>query len=191
MVLLSLSPSFVNECFQGSILFALMIYFKFYFCSDYTRTCHIHINLSALLHICTHLTTVRIIINILVNSELNWKGMGKFSSDNHYIDYCGQEFHRKNGGALIIYKKFPNMHYLGATSTITEWYRVVSKARHSILQHSSPCPCYRCWRTWSWSVLWRPRKPTRTNTKNRCCICQWGLICQSRKSRDTWSNRQD
>ena len=105
---LSLLPSFVNECFQGSILFALMIYFKFYFCSDYTRTCHIHINLSALLPICTHLTTVRIIINVLVNSELNCKGMGEFSSDDHYNDYCGQESHRRNGGGIIIYKKiFP------------------------------------------------------------------------------------
>ena len=70
---LSLSPSFVNEGFQGSIWFPLIIYFKFYFLSDYIRTRRIHINLSALLHICTHLTTERIIINLLVSSELNWK----------------------------------------------------------------------------------------------------------------------
>ena len=79
---LSLTPSFVNECFQGSIWFALMVYINSYFLSDYSRACHIHINL-ALLHICTHLTTVRIIINVLVNSELNWKGMGEFSSNDH------------------------------------------------------------------------------------------------------------
>ena len=64
--------------------------------------------------------TVRIIINILGNSELNWKGMGDFDSDDHYNDYRGQESHRKNGGALIIYKKIPGMHCLGAPSKITE-----------------------------------------------------------------------
>ena len=64
--------------------------------------------------------TVRIIINILGNSELNWKGMGDLDSDDHYNDYCGQESHRRNGGALIIYKKSPGMHCLGAPSKITE-----------------------------------------------------------------------
>ena len=28
-------------------------------------------------------------INILGISELNWRGMGKFNSDDHYIYYCG------------------------------------------------------------------------------------------------------
>ena len=39
-------------------------------------------------------------INLLGNSELKWMGMGKFNSDDHYIYYCGQEFHRRNGVAL-------------------------------------------------------------------------------------------
>ena len=29
-------------------------------------------------------------------------GMGKFNSDDHYIQYCGEESHRRNGVALII-----------------------------------------------------------------------------------------
>ena len=29
----------------------------------------------------------------------------------------------------------------------------------------SPCPYHRCLRSWSWSVLWRPRKSPRTNTQ--------------------------
>jgi len=45
---------------------------------------------------------VRIIINILVKSELSWKGMGEFDSDDHYNDYYGQEPHRRNGAELII-----------------------------------------------------------------------------------------
>ena len=39
----------------------------------------------------------RVNINILGISELKWTGMGEFNSDDHYIDYCGQESHRRNG----------------------------------------------------------------------------------------------
>ena len=39
----------------------------------------------------------RVNINILGISELKWTGMGEFSSDDHYIYYCGQESLRKNG----------------------------------------------------------------------------------------------
>ena len=36
----------------------------------------------------------RININILGIGELKWTEMGEFNSDNHYIYYYGQEFHR-------------------------------------------------------------------------------------------------
>ena len=39
-------------------------------------------------------------------------------------------------------------------------------------------------------VLWRPIRPSRTNTPKRCPFHYRGLKCKSRKSRDTWSNRQ-
>ena len=39
-------------------------------------------------------------------------------------------------------------------------------------------------------VLWRPIRPSRTNTQKRCPFHHRGLECKSRKSRDTWSNRQ-
>ena len=39
-------------------------------------------------------------------------------------------------------------------------------------------------------VLWRPTRPFRTNTKKRCPFHYRGLECKSRKSRDTWGNRQ-
>ena len=42
--------------------------------------------------------------NILGNSELRWTGMGEFNSDNHYINYCGQESLRKNIVAFIVNK---------------------------------------------------------------------------------------
>ena len=30
------------------------------------------------------------------------------------------------------------------------------------------CPYHWCQRSWSWTVLWRPRRPPRTNSKKRC-----------------------
>ena len=42
----------------------------------------------------------------------------------------------------------------------------------------------------SWMVLWRPLKPSRTNTQKRCPLHYRELECKSRKSRDTWGNRQ-
>ena len=39
-------------------------------------------------------------------------------------------------------------------------------------------------------VLWRPTRPFRTNTPKRCPFHYRGLECKSRKSRNTWTNRQ-
>ena len=50
----------------------------------------------------------RVNINILQISELKWTRMGEFSSDDHYIYYCGQESLRRNGVALIINKRVQN-----------------------------------------------------------------------------------
>ena len=44
--------------------------------------------------------------------------------------------------------------------------------------------------TRSWTVLWRPKRPSRTNTQKRCPFHYRGLECKSRKSRNTWNNRQ-
>ena len=51
---------------------------------------------------------VKMNINILGISELKWTETGEFNSDDHYIDHCGQEFPRTNGGALIVNKKVQN-----------------------------------------------------------------------------------
>ena len=48
-------------------------------------------------------------IDILGISELKWTGMGEFDSGDHYIYYCGQESLRRNGAALIINKRVPNV----------------------------------------------------------------------------------
>ena len=46
--------------------------------------------------------------DILGISELKWTGMGEFNSDDHYIYYCGQEFLRRNGVALIVNNRVQN-----------------------------------------------------------------------------------
>ena len=47
----------------------------------------------------------RVNVDILGISELKWTGMGEFNSDDHYIYYCGQEYQRRNGLAIILKKK--------------------------------------------------------------------------------------
>ena len=47
-------------------------------------------------------------VNILGISKLKWTGMGEFTSDDHYIYYCGQESLRRNGVALIVNRRVQN-----------------------------------------------------------------------------------
>ena len=47
----------------------------------------------------------RVNTNILGISELKWTGMGEFNSDDHYINYCGQESLRRNGVAIIVNRR--------------------------------------------------------------------------------------
>ena len=47
----------------------------------------------------------RVNLNILGISELKWTGMGEFNSNDHYIQYCGQDTLTRNGVALIVKKR--------------------------------------------------------------------------------------
>ena len=46
--------------------------------------------------------------DILGISKLKWTGMGEFNSDDHYINYCGQESLRGNGVAIIVNRRVQN-----------------------------------------------------------------------------------
>ena len=50
----------------------------------------------------------RVNIDILGLSELKWTGMGEFNSDDHQINYCGQESLSRNGVAIIVHKRVQN-----------------------------------------------------------------------------------
>ena len=44
----------------------------------------------------------RVDIDILAIGEQKWTRMGEFNSNDHYIYYCGQEFLRRDGVAIIV-----------------------------------------------------------------------------------------
>ena len=73
---------------------------------------------------------------------------------------------------------------------MTEWALFLSK--QTMQYHSNPSLCSKqeYWRSCSWMVLWRPTRPSKTNTQKRCPFHYKGLECKSRNSRNTWSNRQ-
>ena len=64
----------------------------------------------------------RVHINILGISELKRMEMGEFNSEDHYIYYCGQESHRRNGVALIVNKTVQN-------ATGEEWRAITNSPR--------------------------------------------------------------
>ena len=48
-------------------------------------------------------------VNILgIRQFRKWIEMGEFNSDGHYIYYCGQEFLRRNGVAIIVNRRAQN-----------------------------------------------------------------------------------
>ena len=119
----------------------------------------------------------RVNINILGISELKWTGMGEFNSDDHYIYYYGQEFHRRNGVALIVNKSPICSSWVQSQKWQND---LCSFPRQTIQYHSTPslCPNQERWRSWSWTVLWRPTRPSRTNTQKRCPLHYRGLKCK-------------
>ena len=98
--------------------------------------------------------------------------MGKFNLDDHYIYYCGQEPLRRNRVALTINQSVKNT-VLGCNLKND---RIISVGfqgkpfKHQAIQHhdnSSLCPNHWCQRSRSWLVLWRPTRPSRTNSKKK------------------------
>ena len=77
-------------------------------------------------------------INILGISELKWARMGKFNSDDHYIYYCGQDSHRRNGVALIVNKRVQTA-VLGCS--LKSERMICSFPGQAIQYHSNPCLC--------------------------------------------------
>ena len=129
----------------------------------------------------------RVNINILGINELKWTGMGEFNSVDHYIYYCGQESLRRNG---VANKRVPNavlgcnlkndrmisVHFQGKPFNITiiQVYAPTSNAEEAEVERF-------------YEYL---QDLLELTPKKRCPFHYRGLECKSRKSKDTWTNRQ-
>ena len=132
----------------------------------------------------------RVNINILGISKLKWTGLGEFNSDDHYIYYCEQESLRRNGVAIMVNKRVRNavlgchlkndrmisLRFQGKPFNITviQVYAPTSNAEEAEVE-------------WFCEDL---QDLLELTTKRRCPFHYRGLECKSRKSRNTWNNRQ-
>ena len=134
--------------------------------------------------------TARVNINILGIGELRWTGMCEFNSDDHNIYYCGQEYLRRNGVAIMINKRVRNA-VLGCN--------LKNDRRNSVCFQGKP---------FSITVIqvYAPTSNAEEAEVEQFCedlqdllelmppkdvLFQYmGLECKSRKSRNTWSDRQ-
>ena len=132
----------------------------------------------------------RVKVNILGISERKWTGMGDFNSDNHYIYYCRQESLRRNGVVFMINKRvqkavlgcnlkndrmiFVRLQGKSFNITVIQDYTPISNAEEAEAEQFYEDLQDLLELTPKIDVLFIIR----------------GLEYKSRKSRDTWSNRQ-
>ena len=129
------------------------------------------------------------------NQWTKMNGNGEFNSDDHYIYYCGQESLRRHEVALIVNKKVQNNAVLGwnlnnnrmilvyfqdksFNSTVIQVYAPTTNAKEAEVDQF--------YEDLQDLLEWPPGK----KKKKRCPFHYRELECKSRKSRDTWSNRQ-
>ena len=131
----------------------------------------------------------RVSIDTLGISELKWTGMGEFNSDDHYIYYCGQESLRRNGVAIMVNKRVQNavlgcnlkndtmisVRFQGKPFNIMviQGYALTSNAEEAEVEG-----------------FYEDLQDLLELTPKKDVLFIIGDECKSRKSRDTWSNRQ-
>ena len=132
----------------------------------------------------------RVNVNILGISKLKWTGMSEFNWDDHHIYYCGQESFKRNGGAIRENKRVWNA-VLGCNlkndRMISVWFQG-KPFNITVIQVYAPTK-----NTEEAEVEWfyeDLQDLLELTPKKRCPFHYRGLECKSRKSRNTWSNRQ-
>ena len=132
----------------------------------------------------------RMNVNILGISELKWTGMGKFNSDDHDIYYCGQESLRRKWSSPHSQQKSPKC---STWVQSQKWQNDLCSFPRQIIQyHANPslCPISNAKEAeveWFYENL---QDLLELTPKKDVLFFHRGLECKSRKSRDTWSNRQ-
>ena len=116
--------------------------------------------------------------------------MGEFNSDDHYIYYCGQESLRRNGVAIMVNKRVQNavlgcnlkndrmisVRFQGKPFNITviQVYAPTSNAEEAEVEQ-----------------FYEDLQDLVELTPQKTCPFHYRrLECKSRKSRNSWSNRQ-
>ena len=132
----------------------------------------------------------RVNVYILGISKLKWTGMGEFSSENHYIYYCGQESLRRNGIAIILNNRVQNAelrcsHKNGRMISV----RFQGKP-FNILVIQVCAPTSNAEEAEVERFYGDLQNILETTPQKRCPFHYSGLDYKSRKSRNTWSNRQ-
>ena len=116
--------------------------------------------------------------------------MDEFNSDDHYIYYCGQESLRRNGVAIMVNKRVRNavlgcklkndrmisVRFQGKLFNITviQVYAPTSNAEEAEVDQ----------------FYKELQDLLELTPQKRCPFHYRGLECKSRKSRNTWTNRQ-
>ena len=130
----------------------------------------------------------RVNIGILGISELKWTIMGEFNSGDHYVYYWENESLRGNGATLIVNRRVWKA-VLGCGLKNDRMVSIHFQGKPFNITVIQVCGNHWCWKGWSWLVLWRSIRLSRTNTRKRCPFHHRGLKCKSRKSEDTQNNR--
>ena len=116
--------------------------------------------------------------------------MGEFNSDDHYIYYCGQESLRRNGVGIIVNKRVQN-EVLGCNLKNTRMTSVRFQGKPfniTVIQvHAPTSNAEEAEAEWFYEAL---QDLLELTPQKRCPFHYRGLECKSRKSRNTWSNRQ-
>ena len=132
----------------------------------------------------------RVKVNIWGISELKWTRMVEFNPDDHYIYYCGQESLRRNGVAIMVNKRVWNA-VLGCNLKNDRLISVCFQGKPfniMVIQVSTLTRIVEEAEVeWFYEDLLDDLEITTPKT--------WpfyyrGLRCITRKSRNTWSNRQ-
>ena len=132
----------------------------------------------------------RVNVDILGISELKWTGLGEFNSHDHYIYYCGYESLRKKWSIHHGQQKSPKCStWMQSQKRQNDLCSFQGKSFNiTVIQVSAPtsnaeeAEVEQFYEDLQDLVELTPPK--------RCPFHYRGLECKSRKSRNTWSNRQ-
>ena len=132
----------------------------------------------------------RVNFDILGISELKWTGMGGFNSDDHYIYYCGQESLRRNGVAIVVNKRIQNavLRYNLKNDRMISVHLQGKPFNITMIQVCAPTS--NAEKAEVEQFFEDLQDLLELTPKKRCPFHYRGLECKSRKSRNTWSNRQ-